>query len=174
MRSGTHVATIGPRTYAEWVKWWIAGAGLALALAGCGSPPSTLSPADNITIDCNAAAQAIADYSDAFSSLLTALEGDDASTAGAVAPTFGVAARTIIDQLPGVPPEAQSFVTTSQSFAERVRDVVSGNGDLLPVAEEARTEFGTSEFTGSVAAVEAFFRQSCPTTIIPTPSASPA
>lgn len=152
----------------------VGAAAAVVGLAGCSSPSSTLSPADNITIDCPAAAQAIADYSDSFSALLTALEADDATTAGAIAPTFGLAARSIIDQLPGVPREAQSFVTTSQSFAERVRDVVSGNGDLLPVAEEARTEFGTAEFTGSVAAVEAFFRQSCPTTIIPTPSASPA
>ena len=157
------------------MKWWVAGlAAAALGLTGCGSQSSTLSPADNITIDCPAAAQAIADYSESFSALLTALEADDAQTAGAVAPTFGLSARTIVDQLPGVPPEAQSFVTTSQSFAERVRDVVSGNGDLLPVAEEARQEFGTADFTGSVAAVEAFFRQSCPTTLIPTPSPSPA
>ena len=151
---------------------WLAPA--ALVLAACGGERSTLSPADNITVDCPAAAQAIADYSESFSALLAALETDDARAAGTIAPTFGLSARTIIDQLPGVPQEAQSFVTTSQSFAERVRDVVSGNGDLLPVAEEARQEFGTADFTGSVAAVEAFFRQSCPTTLIPTPSPSPS
>ena len=156
----------------KWLMSWLAPA--ALVLAACGGESSTLSPADNITVDCPAAAQAIADYSESFSALLAALETDDARAAGTIAPTFGLSARTIIDQLPGVPQEAQSFVTTSQSFAERVRDVVSGNGDLLPVAEEARQEFGTADFTGSVAAVEAFFRQSCPTTLIPTPSPSPS
>jgi hypothetical protein len=156
----------------KWLMAWLAPA--ALVLAACGGESSTLSPADNITVDCPAAAQAIADYSESFSALLAALETDDARAAGTIAPTFGLSARTIIDQLPGVPQEAQSFVTTSQSFAERVRDVVSGNGDLLPVAEEARQEFGTADFTGSVAAVEAFFRQSCPTTLIPTPSPSPS
>lgn len=156
----------------KWLLAWLAPA--ALVLAACGGESSTLSPADNITVDCPAAAQAIADYSESFSALLAALETDDARAAGTIAPTFGLSARTIIDQLPGVPQEAQSFVTTSQSFAERVRDVVSGNGDLLPVAEEARQEFGTADFTGSVAAVEAFFRQSCPTTLIPTPSPSPS
>ncbi|MEK9808957.1 MAG: hypothetical protein VW362_00815, partial [Candidatus Nanopelagicales bacterium] len=122
----------------KWLMVW--GAAAALGLTACGSQSSTLSPADNITVDCQAAAQAIADYSESFSALLTALEADDARAAGTIAPTFGLSARTIIDQLPGVPREAQSFVTTSQSFAERVRDVVSGNGDLLPVAEEARQE----------------------------------
>ena len=150
-----------------------AGASL-LVLAGCSAPASTLSPADNIAINCPDAALAIADYSESFSTLLTALEAEDAPTAGAAAQSFGLAAGAIIDQLPGVPPEAQSFVTTSQRYAERVRDVVSGNGDLIPIAAEAEQAFSDASFTESVASVESFFRQSCPTTVIPTPSATPS
>lgn len=149
----------------------ICGTALALSLtSACASSSSTLSPADNITIDCDAAAIAIADYSEQFAALLTALDSEDPAAAGAAAQGFGLAARSIVDQLPGVPPEAQSFVTTSQAFAERVRDVVSGNGDLPPVAAEAQQAFGSAEFNSSVGSVEAFFRQTCPTTLIPTPS----
>jgi len=145
----------------------------ALALAACGSPASTLSPADNIVIDCDAAAQAIADYSVSFRDLAGALEANEAGVAGPAAAEFGQSARTIVDQLPGLPPEAQGFVATSQRFADRVRDVIGGNGDLPPLAAEAETQFGDTGFVESVDVVESFFSSNCPTTIIPTPSPVP-
>ena len=138
----------------------------ALLLVACGGSGSTLSPADNITIDCQAAAQAIADYSISFRDMAKALEASDAATAGPAAAEFGRSARTIVDQLPGLTNEAEGF-------AERVRDVIGGNGDLPPLAEEAKTEFGNTEFVESVDVVERFFSQNCPTTVIPTPSATP-
>ena len=147
---------------------------VTLILSACASPPSTLSPADNITVDCEAAAQAIADYSIAFRDMVTALEAADAGTAGPAAAEFGIAARTIVDQLPGLPQEAQGFVAVSQRFADRVRDVISGNGDLPPLAIEAETQFGDPAFVDSVDVVEGFFSSSCPTTVIPTPSATPS
>jgi hypothetical protein len=149
-------------------------AGLAaLALTACGSPSSTLSPADNITIDCQAAAQAIADYSLSFRDMATALEANEATVAGPAAVEFGRSARAIVDQLPGLPQDAQGFVAVSQRFAERVRDVIGGNGDLPPLAAEAETQFGAAEFAQSVDVVEGFFSSNCPTTIIPTPSPTP-
>jgi hypothetical protein len=145
----------------------------ALLLTACGGSSSTLSPADNIVIDCDAAAQAIADYTISFRNLATALEANDASTAGPAALKFGQSARTIVDQLPGLPPEAQGFVGSSQRFAERVRDVIGGNGDLPRLSEEAETLFGDPEFVESVNVVERFFSSNCPTTIIPTPTPTP-
>lgn len=156
------------------MRWILVTGAAVLVLSACSSAPSTLSPADNITIDCPAAALAIADYSESFTAMLSALEADDAQAAAPAAAAFGLAAGAIVDQLPGVPPEAQTFVSTSQSFAERVRDVVSGNGDLAPIADEAAQAFGDADFTDSVGSVESFFRQSCPTTIIPTPSPTAA
>lgn len=145
----------------------------ALALTACGGSSSTLSPADNIVIDCDAAAQSIADYTVSFRSLAAALEANDASTAGPAAIQFGQSARTIVDQLPGLPPEAQGFVGTSQRFAERVRDVIGGNGDLPRLSEEAEALFGDPEFVESVNVVERFFSSNCPSTIIPTPTPTP-
>jgi len=145
-----------------------------VTLTACGSSASTLSPADNISIDCQAAAQAIADYSVAFRDMAVALEASDAGTAGPAAAEFGLAARSIVDQLPGLPPEAQGFVAVSQRFADRVRDVISGNGDLPPLAAEAETQFGDQSFVESVDVVEGFFSSNCPTTIIPTPSPTPS
>lgn len=145
----------------------------ALALTACGSPSSTLSPADNITIDCQAAAQAIADYSISFRDMATALEANEATVAGPAAIEFGRSARAIVDQLPGLPQDAQGFVAVSQRFADRVRDVIGGNGDLPPLAAEAETQFGSPEFAQSVDVVEGFFSSNCPTTIIPTPSPTP-
>lgn len=146
----------------------------ALVLTACGSPASTLSPADNISIDCQAAAQAIADYSVSFRDMATALEANDPGIAGPAAAQFGLAARAIVDQLPGLPPEAQGFVAVSQRFADRVRDVISGNGDLPPLAVEAETQFGDPAFVDSVDVVEGFFSSNCPTTIIPTPTPTPS
>jgi hypothetical protein len=145
----------------------------ALLLTACGGSSSTLSPADNIVIDCDAAAQSIADYTISFRSLATALEANDARAAGPAAAEFGRSARTIVDQLPGLPPEAQGFVGTSQRFAERVRDVIGGNGDLPRLSEEAEALFGDPEFVESVNVVERFFSSNCPTTIIPTPTPTP-
>lgn len=145
-----------------------------LALTACGESGSTLSPADNITIDCPSAAQSIADYSLAFRDMVAALESSDASAAGPSAAEFGLAARAIVDQLPGLPQEAQGFVAVSQRFAERVRDVVSGNGDLPPLAAEAETQFQDPAFVDSVDVVEDFFSANCPTTVIPTPSPTPS
>lgn len=146
----------------------------AFVLTACGSPASTLSPADNITIDCQSAAQAIADYSIAFRDLANALEANDSATAGPAAAAFGRSARTIVDQLPGLPPDAQGFVSVSQRFAERVRDVIGGNGDLPPLAAEAEVQFGDPAFVQSVDVVESFFSSNCPTTIIPTPTPTPS
>jgi hypothetical protein len=145
-----------------------------LTLTACSGSGSTLSPADNITIDCSAAAQSIADYSVAFRDMVTALEANDATTAGPAAAEFGLSARAIVDQLPGLPPDAQGFVAVSQRFSERVRDVVSGNGDLPPLAAEAESQFGDAAFVESVDVVEGFFSSNCPTTIIPTPSPTPS
>jgi hypothetical protein len=146
----------------------------AVLLVGCSSPPSTLSPADNIAVDCTAAAQAIADYSAALSDLLIALEASNGPAANTSAAKFGLGARAIVDELPGLPQEAQGFVATSQRFAERVRDVIGGNGDLPPLATEAETQFSETSFMESVDVVESFFSANCPTTIIPTPSPRPS
>lgn len=145
----------------------------ALLLTACGSSSSTLSPADNIVIDCDAAAQAIADYTVSFRDLAAGLEANDASAAGPAAQQFGLSARIIVDELPGLPPEAQGFVGSSQRFADRVRDVIGGNGDLPRLSEEAETLFGDQEFVGSVDVVERFFSSNCPSTIIPTPTPTP-
>ncbi len=145
----------------------------ALLLTACGGGSSTLSPADNITIDCGSAAQAIADYTISFRSLAPALEANDARAAGPAAAQFGLSARAIVDQLPGLPPDAQGFVATSQRFSERVRDVIGGNGDLPRLAEEAETLFGDPEFVESVDIVERFFSANCPSTLIPTPTPTP-
>ena len=150
-------------------------AGLAaLTLTACGGSGSTLSPADNITIDCQAAAQSIANYSVSFRDRVTALEANEPSIAGPAAAEFGLSARAIVDQLPGLPPDAQGFVAVSQRFADRVRDVISGNGDLPPLAVEAETQFADPAFVDSVDVVEGFFSANCPTTIIPTPSPTPS
>ncbi|MEY2965770.1 MAG: hypothetical protein ACO3JT_04170 [Candidatus Nanopelagicales bacterium] len=150
-------------------------AGLAaLTLTACGGSGSTLSPADNITIDCQAAAQSIANYSVSFRDMVTALEANEPSIAGPAAAEFGLSARAIVDQLPGLPPDAQGFVAVSQRFADRVRDVISGNGDLPPLAVEAETQFADPAFVDSVDVVEGFFSANCPTTIIPTPSPTPS
>ena len=147
--------------------------GAVLLLTACGGSSSTLSPADNITIDCSTAAQSIADYSVSFRDMVNGLEANDPALAGPAAVQFGLSARAIVDQLPGLPQEAQGFVAVSQRFSERVRDVISGNGDLPPLAAEAETQFGDQAFVDSVDVVEGFFSANCPTTIIPTPSPTP-
>lgn len=155
------------------VRLIAAVSGATLLLTACGGSGSTLSPADNITIDCSTAARSIADYSVSFRDMVTALEANDPSVAGPAAVQFGLSARAIVDQLPGLPQEAQGFVAVSQRFSDRVRDVISGNGDLPPLAAEAETEFGDQSFVESVDVVEGFFSANCPTTIIPTPSPTP-
>ena len=167
------LASLRCPAYSERVKRFAIGVS-ALVLTACGSSSSTLSPADNIAIDCQAAAQAIADYSISFRDMATALEANDPGVAGPAAAEFGLSARAIVDQLPGLPPEAQGFVAVSQRFADRVRDVISGNGDLPPIAAEAEAQFGDASFVDSVDVVEGFFSSNCPTTVIPTPTPTPS
>ena len=143
--------------------WAIAATAVsALALSACSSPSSTLSPADNFVIDCQAASAAIGSYGTNLQSLITALTSGDATAANAAADGFEASAKQVVDSLPGLPPEAQGFIQVSQTFTERVKDAVSSKDDLPPLAVEAKSTFAEQEFTSGADAVEAFFRQQCP------------
>ena len=137
-------------------------AALCLLLAACSSPSSTLSPGDNVVIDCTAASTAIGDYGTALQGLITALTASDGGAATTAADQFANAADAVSDALPGLPPEAQPFVTLSRDFAERVKDAVGGGGDLPTLTEEAKTYFADPQFAQSADAIEAFYRQQCP------------
>lgn len=136
---------------------------MALSLASCASQSSTLSPADNFVIDCAAVSTTIGEYGTNLQALITAVTADDPDAAGAAADAFSASAKDVVDQLPGLPPEAQGFLQTSQDFAEQVKAVVSSKGDLAPLADEAKATFATREFTTGADAVEALYRQECPT-----------
>lgn len=140
----------------------VAATALCASLTACSSASSTLSPADNIVIDCTAASTAIGDYGTALQGLVTALKNGDSSAASSAADAFSTAAKKVTDSLPGLPQDAQSFLGVSQDFAERVKDVASGNGDLPALTAEAQTTFGSTDFTQGADAVEAFYRQQCP------------
>ena len=137
-------------------------AAVSLGLGACSSQSSTLSPADNFVVDCEAASNAIGDYGNSLQTLITALTASDATAANSAADAFAASAKEVADALPGLPPQAQGFVTTSQKFSERVKDVVSSKGALPPLSEEAKTAFAAQEFTTGADAVEAFYRQQCP------------
>ena len=137
-------------------------AALCLALAACSSPSSTLSPADNVVIDCAAASASIGDFGTALQGLITALTNSDGGAASTAADQFANAADAVSDNLPGLPPEAQPFVTLSRDFAERVKDAVGGGGDLPALTTEAQTFFAEPDFVQSADAIEAFYRQQCP------------
>ncbi|MFM8775034.1 MAG: hypothetical protein ACKOFP_14690 [Actinomycetota bacterium] len=135
---------------------------LSLTLAACSSPSSTLSPGDNVVIDCAAASTAIGDFGTSLQSLITALTNSDGGAASTAADQFATSADAVSDSLPGLPPEAQPFVTLSRDFAERVKDVVGGGGDLPALTAEAQTFFAEPDFVQSADAIEAFYRQKCP------------
>jgi len=140
----------------------VGGAALCLVLGACSSPSSTLSPADNVVIDCAAASSAIGDYGTALQGLITALTTSDGGAASTAADQFATAADAVSDSLPGLPGEAQPFVTLSRDFAERVKDAVGGGADLPELTAEAQAFFGEPEFVQSADAIEAFYRQQCP------------
>lgn len=137
-------------------------AALCLLLAACSSPSSTLSPGDNVVIDCAAASTAIGDYGTSLQGLITALTASDGGAATTAADQFANAAEAVSDALPGLPPEAQPFVTLSRDFAERVKDAVGGGGDLPALTEDAKAYFADPQFAQSADSVEAFYRQQCP------------
>ena len=138
-------------------------AAMVLSLASCASQSSTLSPADNFVIDCTAVSTTIGEYGTNLQALITAVTADDPEAASAAAEAFSASAKDVVDQLPGLPPEAQGFLQTSQDFAEQVKEVVSSKGDLAPLADEAKATFATKDFTTGADAVEALYRQECPT-----------
>lgn len=139
---------------------------LLVGLSACGNSSSTLSAADNVSVDCTQAANAVGVYANGLNDLVAALAAEDPTAAAAAADAFGASAESLAQLLPGLPSEAQPFVTGSQAFAEKAKDVASAQGDLIPLTEEAKVYFATPEFIQSADAVESYFRQQCPEAVV--------
>lgn len=174
----------------------ITGVTLALGLAACGgssssSSSSSAAPASSSAaassaaasggasgatgaIDCTAAADAMGNYGTSLADLAGALATDDKAKAVTAADGFVAETDALQAAFPGLPDKAATFFVTSKAVAQIVKDGAAGTGKLTDLTTKLQEQLGTPEFSSAGDAIEAYFREQCPTTSIPGDSASPA
>ncbi len=114
------------------------------------------------TVDCDAANSAIIDYAEALTNIVQGLTENDAATARNGADALPDAARTVLRSLPGLPTEAEAFLTTSQDAGRVVNDSLSAGKASEQTLEELNQIFSSSEFSVAGDAVDDYFRAQCP------------
>ncbi len=142
----------------------IAAATCSLALVGalsaCGSSDSGGS--DGGAVDCDAANTAIIGYADALTKIVQGLTENDNDTARSGADALPTAALTVLRSLPGLPQEAEAFLTTSEDASRVVNDSLSAGNSSEETLEELNGIFGSPDFSVAGDAVDDYFREQCP------------
>lgn len=131
------------------------------ALSACSSSDSGGS--DSGTVDCDAANTAIIDYADALTNIVQGLTENDNDTARSGADALPAAALTVLRSLPGLPTEAEAFLTTSEDASRVVNDSLSAGASSEETLEELNGIFGSPDFSVAGDAVDDYFREQCPT-----------
>lgn len=132
---------------------------LAGALSACSSDSGG---SDAGSVDCDAANSAIIDYAEALTNIVQGLTENDADTARNGADALPDAARTVLRSLPGLPTEAEAFLTTSQNAGRVVNDSLSAGNPSEETLRELNEIFSGSDFSVAGDAVDDYFRAQCP------------
>ena len=132
---------------------------LAGALSACSSDSGG---SDAGGVDCDAANSAIIDYAEALTNIVQGLTENDADTARNGADALPDAARTVLRSLPGLPTEAEAFLTTSQNAGRVVNDSLSAGNPSEETLRELNEIFSGSDFSVAGDAVDDYFRAQCP------------
>lgn len=143
-------------------------AGLAaagLVLAGCSSDSGSDSGGGAAgSIDCTVATSAIEAYSTALTDMVIGLTDDDVDAARAGAEAFGPAALDVTRALPGLPAEAEDFVTRSEEGSRLVLDSLADgvSGDVI--LDELDVLFSDEAFTTAGDAIDDLYGSNCSNT----------
>jgi hypothetical protein len=135
-------------------------AALALTLSACSS--SSDSGGSSGSVDCAAATSAIEVYSTALTDMVIGLSEDDADAARAGAEAFGPAALDVTRALPGLPAEAEDFVTRSEDASRLVTESLADDVASDVILDELDTLFSSEEFTSAGNAIDEVYSASCP------------
>lgn len=130
------------------------------ALGACGSSDSGGSDAG--AVDCDAANNAILDYASALTNIVSGLTENDSDSARAGADALPAAALTVLRSLPGLPTEAEAFLTTSEDASRVVNNSLSAGKSSEETLEELNGIFGSPDFSVAGDAVDDYFRAQCP------------
>lgn len=131
----------------------------ALTLTACSSGSD--SGGGSATIDCATATSAIEAYSTALTDMVIGLTDDDAAAARAGAEAFGPAALNVTRALPGLPPEAEDFVTRSEDASQLVLDSLAGGASGETILDELDGLFSDPAFTTAGDAIDDVFNGAC-------------
>lgn len=132
---------------------------VALSMSACSSSRDSGGSAEDI--DCATATAAIEKYSDALTEMVIGLSEGDSSAARSAAETFGPAAREITRALPGLPAQAEDFVTRSQEASRVVIDSLSGGVEDDVILDELNTLFSDEAFTEAGGAIDSVYNAAC-------------
>jgi hypothetical protein len=93
--------------------------------------------------------------------MVIGLTDDDADAARAGAEAFGSAALDVTRALPGLPPEAEDFVTRSEEGSRLVLDSLAGgvSGDVI--LDELDVLFSDEAFTTAGDAIDDLYGSNC-------------
>jgi hypothetical protein len=134
-------------------------AAAALTLSACSS--SSDSGGDSGVIDCTAATSAIEGYSAALTNMVVGLSEGDTDAARTAAEEFGSAALDVTRALPGLPPEAEDFVTRSEEASRLVVDSLSTGVENEVILDELDTLFSDESFTAAGGAIDDVYNGAC-------------
>lgn len=134
-------------------------AAAALTLSACSS--SSDSGGDSGAIDCTVATSAIEGYSAALTDMVVGLSDGDTAAARTAAEAFGPAALDVTRALPGLPPEAEDFVTRSEEASRLVVDSLSTGVESEVILDELDTLFSDEAFTAAGGAIDDVYNGAC-------------
>lgn len=134
-------------------------AAAALTLSACSS--SSDSGGDSAAIDCTVATSAIEGYSAALTNMVVGLSEGDTDAARTAAEEFGSAALDVTRALPGLPPEAEDFVTRSEEASRLVVDSLSTGVENEVILDELDTLFSDEAFTAAGGAIDEVYNGAC-------------
>ena len=133
-------------------------AAAALTLSGCSSSSDS---GGSGTIDCTVATSAIEGYSTALTDMVIGLSEGDTDGARSAAEAFGPAALDVTRALPGLPPEAEDFVTRSEDASRLVVDSLADGVDAEVILDELDTLFSDEAFTAAGGAIDEVYNGAC-------------
>lgn len=134
-------------------------AAAAFTLTACSSGSD--SGGDSATVDCATATAAIEAYSTALTDMAVGLTDNDAAAARAGAEALGPAALNVTRALPGLPSEAEDFVTRSEDASQLVLDSLAGGASGETILDELDVLFKDPAFTTAGDAIDDVFNGSC-------------
>ena len=157
MKGGTPVSRTSRRTTGRLLAAGVAVVALTLTACSSGSD----SGGGGASIDCTTATAAIEAYSTALTDMVIGLTDDDAAAARAGAEAFGPAALDVTRALPGLPPEAEDFVTRSEDASQLVLDSLAGGASGETILDELDALFSDPAFTTAGDAIDDLFNSTC-------------